>query len=311
MGQSSNIGGQAVMEGVMMRNQDRYAVAVRKPDQEIEIKVETYQSIVKSKNINKIPFVRGVFNFIDSMIVGMKTLTYSASFFEDEAEVKKEEERSEKSSKIMMGLTVALSLVLSITIFMMLPYFIASILRKFTNSYVVIALAEAVIRIGIFVGYLLLISKMKDIQRLFQYHGAEHKCINCVEHGLDLTIENVKKSSKQHKRCGTSFLLLVIFISAILFMFIKVDAPLLRVGIRLLLVPVIAGIAYEFIRLAGRSDNPVVLALSKPGLMMQNLTTREPDETMIEVAIASVEAVFDWKEYQEKNFSKKFEKEQQ
>jgi uncharacterized protein YqhQ len=304
MSKSSNIGGQAVMEGVMMRSGDNYAVAVRKPNQEIELKVEKYQSVIKNPKLTTIPFVRGVFNFVDSMVVGMKTLTYSASFYEEEDEPAKEEKpKSEKQEKIIMGVTVGFSLLLSVAIFMILPYFIASILRRFTSSYVLIAIAEAVIRIGIFIGYIVLISYMKDVQRLFRYHGAEHKCINCIEHGLELNIENVMKSSKQHKRCGTSFLLLVVFITAILFLFIKVDSPVLRIIIRIALVPIIAGIAYEFIRLAGRSDNKIVNLLSKPGMWMQNLTTKEPDESMVEVAISSVEAVFDWREYLRDNFS--------
>ncbi|HIT89109.1 MAG TPA: DUF1385 domain-containing protein [Candidatus Merdenecus merdavium] len=298
MGKSSNIGGQAVIEGVMMRSGDQYAVAVRKPDQEIEVKVEDYKSFIKHKKLTTIPIIRGAFNFIDSMVVGMKTLTYSASFYEDEEEVKeKEKPKSEKQEKVIMGFTVAFSLLISIGMFMILPYFIASFLRRFTDSYAIIAIAEAVIRMVIFIGYIVLISFMKDIKRLFRYHGAEHKCINCIETGHPLTVENVMKSSKQHKRCGTSFLLIVVFITAILFMFIKVDSPVLRVVIRLLLIPVIAGISYEFIRLAGRSDNKLVNILSKPGMWMQNLTTKEPDERMVEVAIASVEAVFDWEKY--------------
>ena len=157
-------------------------------------------------------------------------------------------------------------------------------------------------RLSLFIGYILLISRMKDIQRVFQYHGAEHKCINCIEHGMELNVENVLKSSKQHKRCGTSFLLIVMLISVVLFLFIRVESPVYRVLIRILLVPVIAGISYEFIRLAGRSENRIVTLLSKPGLWMQNLTTKEPDASMAEVAIASVEAVFDWRAYLAENF---------
>lgn len=309
------------MEGVMMRNNNQYAVAVRRPDQEIEVKVEEYQSFIKNKKLTTIPFVRGVFNFIDSMVVGMKTLTYSASFFEEEEEEEEEQETvkprkevsqetKEKQEKLIMGLTVAFSIVMAVAIFMMLPYFIASLLRKITDSSWIIAISEGVLRIVIFVGYILLISRLKDIQRVFMYHGAEHKCINCIEHGLELNVENVLKSSKLHKRCGTSFLLIVMVISVIFFMFIRVDQPVMRIVIRLLLVPVIAGISYEFIRLAGRSENAFVTALSKPGMWMQNLTTREPDASMAEVAIASVEAVFDWKAYLTENFDMTFDNEE-
>lgn len=313
---SSNIGGQAVMEGVMMKNADRYAVAVRKPNQEIEVKVEEYQSFIKNKRILSLPIIRGVFNFIDSLVLGMKTLTYSAEFFMDEEEEdqegkaekakQKDQEKDKKGDSILLGLTVAFSIVMAVGIFMILPYFLSLLLHRVTDSDTLVALGEGLMRILIFVGYILLISRMKDIQRVFMYHGAEHKCINCVEHGLELNVENVMKSSKQHKRCGTSFLLIVMVISIILFLFIRVDSPVLRVVFRLLLIPVIAGVSYEFIRLAGRSENKLVEILSKPGMWMQNLTTREPDESMAEVAIASVEAVFDWRAYLAENFGKTY-----
>ena len=309
---SSNIGGQAVLEGIMMRHKDMYSVAVRKPDGEIEVMTEPYKSLVKNKVLKNTPIVRGVFNFIESLVVGMKCLTYSASFFEEEEEGKevpvlsgKEKEEAEKKKQkqdnLLMGITVAVSIVLSVAIFIMLPYFIAGFLRRVTDSESLIAIAEAFVRLAIFLGYITLISRMKDIQRVFMYHGAEHKCINCVEHGLDLTVENVMKSSREHKRCGTSFLLFVMIVSIIFFLFIRVSSPWLRVVVRLLLVPVIAGVSYEIIRLAGSSDNRFVNLLSKPGLALQRLTTREPDESMVEVAIAAVEAVFDWKAYLREN----------
>lgn len=314
---SSNIGGQAVMEGVMMKNADRYAVAVRKPNDEIVVKVEDYKSIIKNKKILSLPIIRGVFNFVDSMVLGMKTLTYSASFFEEdeEAEPTKFDKALEKVTKgkgdsLIMGFTVTLSIILAVGLFMVLPYFISLIFHKFTDSMTLIAIAEGVVRILLFLGYILLISRMKDIQRVFMYHGAEHKCINCIEHGLELNVENVLKSSKQHKRCGTSFLLIVMVISVIFFIFIRVDSPILRVVVRILLVPVIAGVSYEFIRLAGRSENAFVTMLSKPGMLLQNLTTREPDAKMAEVAIASVEAVFDWKAYLSQNFGMSFEEDE-
>lgn len=299
----SGIGGQAVMEGVMMKNQDKYAVAVRKPDHEIVVEVSEYSGIMKDKKIKNMPIFRGVFNFIDSLVLGMKTLTFSASFFEEEAEVEKKEQLSEEERKkqesAMMGGTMALSVVLSVGIFMLLPYYISTIFGKFIPSGWLMALLEGVIRLAIFVGYVAAISMMKDIRRVYMYHGAEHKCINCIEHGMELNVENVRKSSRLHKRCGTSFLLIVMLISIVFFMFIRVDSPVLKVVLRVLLVPVIAGVSYEFIRLAGRSDNAVVNLLSKPGLWLQGLTTREPDDEMIEVGIASVEAVFDWKPYVE------------
>ena len=303
------------MEGIMMRSGDQYSVAVRKPDGEIEVKVEPYSSWSKDKKIWKLPIFRGVISFFESLVVGMKCLTYSASFFEDEEEnqekkdgmtkeeAKKAEARKEKQEQWLMYGTVAFSVVLSVALFILLPYFIAGFLRNITQSEGVIAVAEAAARMLVFLGYLLLISRMKDIQRVFMYHGAEHKCINCIEHGLDLNVENVMKSSREHKRCGTSFLLFVMIVSIIIFLFIRVSSPWLRVVIRLLLMPVIAGVSYEIIRLAGRSENPVVTLLSKPGLALQKLTTREPEEDMVEVAIRAVEAVFDWKMYLKENFS--------
>ena len=311
----SGIGGQAVMEGVMMRNGDRYAVAVRKPDQEIEVNVKEYKGIGGNSVWKKVPLVRGVISFIDSLVLGMSTLMYSASFFEEEEEEKEEKKRSQEKKKekskeqikqeedakqkaLMTGIVI-FSVVLAVAIFMILPYYVSTLFQKVTDSQTFIAVMEGILRLAIFVGYLLLISRMKDIQRVFMYHGAEHKCINCIEHGLDLNVENVRISSKEHKRCGTSFLMFVVIISIILFLFIRVDSHALRLVIRLLLVPVIAGVSYEVLRLAGRYDNPLINLLSKPGMWMQGLTTKEPDDGMIEVGIASVEAVFDWRAYQE------------
>ena len=314
---SSNIGGQAVMEGIMMRHKDVYSVAVRKPDKEIEVKVEDYKSIVKCKSLQKLPILRGVFNFIDSLVVGTKCLMYSATFFEDEEELKKREQlegeekekelaKKEKADKAMMTGTVILSVVLSVGLFMVLPYLLASLLQKVGVSETGITLAEAGVRIILFLSYMLLISKMQDIQRVFMYHGAEHKCINCVEHGLPLNVENVMKSSRFHKRCGTSFLFFVIIISIIFFLGFFAIVPIKtmwpRVLVRILLVPIIAGISYEVIRLAGNSDNPVVAFFSKPGMALQKLTTKEPTPDMAEVAIKAVEAVFDWKAYLKENF---------
>lgn len=309
----SGIGGQAVMEGVMMKNQENYAVAVRKPDNEIVVEVSEYSGMVKNKKMRNMPVLRGVFSFIESLVLGMKTLTFSASFFEEEEEEKKKKQKKQeaftkaekekqakkekKQEDAMMGGTVVVSIILAVAIFMVLPYYISGFFQRFTDSHMLLALLEGIIRLAIFIGYVALISLMPDIRRVYMYHGAEHKCINCIEHGLDLTVENVRSSSKQHKRCGTSFLLIVMLISIIFFMFIRVDSRVLRLVLRLVLIPVIAGISYEFIRIAGRSDNAVVNLLSKPGMWLQRLTTREPDDAMIEVGIASVEAVFDWKSY--------------
>lgn len=304
----SGIGGQAVIEGVMMKNQDQYAVAVRKPDHEIVVEVSEYKGIIKNKKIRNMPILRGIFSFIESLTLGMKTLTFSASFFEDEEEQKQksgmtQEERARQEAKekkqedAMMGGTVALSIVLAVAIFMILPYYISLFFQRFVESHLWIALIEGVLRLAIFIGYVAAISLMKDIKRVYMYHGAEHKCINCIEHGMELNVENVRKSSRQHKRCGTSFLLIVMVISIFFFMFIDVKSRILRLLLRILLIPVIAGVSYEFIRLAGRSDNALVNFLSKPGMWLQRLTTREPDDEMIEVGIASVEAVFDWKAY--------------
>ena len=314
---SSNIGGQAVLEGIMMRHKDVYSVAVRKPDGEIEVKVEPYKPIVPWKGAYKIPIVRGVFSFFESLVVGTKCLMYSAAFYEEDAdkEVPKtaEEEmalqkKKEKEDKAMMTGAIAMSLLLCVGLFIMLPYFASRALRLVTTSETWITILEACIRLLIFFGYILLISRMKDIQRTFMYHGAEHKCINCIEHGMELNVENVLKSSREHKRCGTSFLFFVVIVSVIFFLFIHVESPLWRVVIRLLLIPVIAGVSFEIIRLAGNSENPVIGLLSKPGLLLQRLTTAEPDATMVEVAIAAVEAVFDWREYLAENGMKVEEK---
>lgn len=303
---SSNIGGQAVLEGIMMKNGDRYAVGVRRPDQEIEIRVQEHKSFVPGA-IRKIPFIRGVFNFIDSLILGMKALMFSAEFIEDEEEEAREltadeAAREEKKESLVMSIVLVFSILLAVGIFMVLPYFLSGLLKRFIMSRSVLTVLEGLIRVLIFLGYITLVSRMKDIQRTFMYHGAEHKCINCIEHGLDLNVENVRASSRQHKRCGTSFLFFVMIVSIIFCFFITAESQVMRVLLRIALMPLIAGVSYEIIRLAGNSDNPVVNLLSQPGLWVQNMTTKEPDDSMIEVAIQAVEAVFDWKEYQAENF---------
>ena len=342
---SSGIGGQAVIEGVMMKNKDKYAVAVRKPDNEIEVVVNDCNSLSDKNKIFKLPIIRGVVNFVDSLVTGMKTLTYSASFFEDEEDEDKSDktdnnsekkvqenikqstehntenqesdvkesvkenkannkpakaknpEVEDKKEKVIMAGTVALSIVMAVAIFMVLPYFISRFFSLFVKNETVLIILEGIIRVSIFIIYVKLISLLDDIKRVYMYHGAEHKCINCIEHGLELTVENVMKSSKEHKRCGTSFMLIVMCISIIFFMFIRVDSPLLRLLLRIVLVPVIAGVSYEVLKLAGNTDSKFMDLVSRPGLMLQHLTTSEPDESMVEVAIASVEAVFDWRSY--------------
>lgn len=304
----SGIGGQAVLEGVMMKNRDKYAVAVRKPNGEIDVEVKEYKGVCGDKKFAKLPFIRGVFAFIDSLILGMKVTTYSASFYEEEdekpskTEGKLEKLLGNKADDIMMTFTVILSVIIAVALFMLLPLFLSDLLGKYIRNASVIAIIEGLIRILIFIAYIAGISLMKDIKRLYMYHGAEHKCINCIEKGRPLTVKDVKRSSRQHKRCGTSFLLFVVLVSVIVFFFIRVDNMALKLILRIALVPVIAGISYEIIRLAGRSDNVLVRIISAPGMWMQKLTTKEPDEDMIEVAIASVEAVFDWKTYLKDTF---------
>lgn len=297
----ATIGGQAVIEGVMMRNGNDYAVAVRKPDQTIEVKKDQFIGLNARWHTKKIPIIRGVLSFIDSLVLGMSTLTYSASFFEDEEEAEKEKDKDGKSDAVFMGLTVALSVVIAVVLFMLTPFFISSLFGKVIKSPMALAVIEGLIRIAIFFIYIVAISQMKDIQRVFMYHGAEHKTINCIEHGAELTPENAAKYSRLHKRCGTSFLLIVMVVSIICFMFIRVDNMALKIVLRVILVPVIAGVSYEVIQWAGRSESCLVNIVSKPGLMLQKLTTREPDLEMLEVAIASIEAIYDWRQFQAEN----------
>lgn len=327
---NSGIGGQAVLEGVMMRNKENYAIAVRRSDGSIVIKKETYKGILAGSPLKKIPFIRGIFVFIDSMILGLRCTDYSATIYaeddpdaeagkndkrdgkrddktDDSKDVIEQEEKESLGERIMMTLVMIVSLILALGLFMALPVFLASHLVRLIGSASLLSLFEGLIRIAIFVLYILLISQMKDIRRLFQYHGAEHKCINCLESGHELTVENASKATRLHKRCGSSFILFVMLVSIVLFFFIRVRSPLARVGIRILLLPVISGISYELIRFAGSSDNPVIALLSKPGLWLQGLTTKEPDAEMIEAAIASVEAVFDWRAYLSSDFGMTFD----
>ncbi|MCD8224367.1 MAG: DUF1385 domain-containing protein [Clostridiales bacterium] len=305
----SGIGGQAVIEGIMMKNKDDLATAVRRPDGMIEVKKERYVSITEKVPFLALPFIRGVFSFADSMILGMRTLSWSAGFFEDDEdsepgrfELWLDKMFGEQVQKVLMAFVMVFSVVMAVIIFMLFPLMIANLCRRVISSGTLMAILEGLIRIAIFIAYIKVISRMEDIRRTFMYHGAEHKCINCIEHGMTLTVDHVRASSRQHKRCGTSFLIIVMIISILFFMVIRVENIWLRFASRIVLIPVIAGVSYEFLRLAGRSDSPVVNFLSKPGMWMQGLTTSEPDDSMIEVAITAVETVFDWRAYLRENF---------
>lgn len=306
----SGIGGQAVLEGIMMKNKDKYAVAVRKPNQEIEVCVKEYKGITKGNKILNLPFIRGVFNFIDSLIIGMSTLMFSAEFYEEEEteEVKKGDKVAdslfkEKAESAVMTITVIVAALIAIGLFVVLPSIASDLIKKHFHiiSYTIISLIEGLIRITLFLIYIFLISRMKDIQRTFMYHGAEHKCINCIEHGMELNVDNVLKSSRLHKRCGTSFLFLVMAISIIFFILIPVQQPVMKIVVRILMIPVIAGVSYEVLRFAGQHEGKLVDIVSAPGMALQKLTTKEPDEKMAEVAIKAVEAVFDWKTFLAEN----------
>lgn len=298
----SGIGGQAVMEGVMMKNKDHYAVAVRKPNGNIEVKKEEFKGISSKCKLFRVPFIRGIFSFIDSLTLGMSTLTYSASFYEEEEDTKKTEQEKKKSDTVFNVITIMISVILAVGIFMVVPFYLSQLLEKVISSKTLVIFLEGVIRLLIFIIYIVLISFMKDIKRVYMYHGAEHKCINCIEHGMPLTVDNVRISSKEHKRCGTSFMLLVMCISILILMLVRFDSRILRLVARIVLIPVIAGISFELLRLAGTKENVFTNIISKPGLLLQRLTTKEPDDSMIEVGIASVEAVFDWKSYLKENF---------
>ena len=309
----SGIGGQAVIEGIMMRNKNKYAVAVRKPDQTIDVKVAETTPFGDKHPWAKLPVIRGAVNFVESMIVGMKTLMQSAEYFEDDegTEPSKFEQWlnkkfGDKVDKVIMTASVVIALIISVVVFMWLPLTISHLLGPWIKSPTLQALLEGVLRLALFILYIKLVSKTEDIRRTFMYHGAEHKCINCIEHGMPLTVENVAKSSKEHKRCGTSFVFIVMAISIIFFVVIRVDNTLMKFVLRLLLIPVIAGVSYEVLKFLGTHDSPVIDILAKPGLMMQGLTTLEPDNSMIEVGIAAVEAVFDWRAYLEENFKTEY-----
>lgn len=306
----SGIGGQAVIEGIMMRNKDQYSIAVRKPDNEIEVTVRDCNQLQKKHPWLNYPIIRGVYSFVDSLVTGISTINYSASFYDDPAEQKstKADEIGravfkDKLEAVLMAFTVILSVVFAVGLFMLIPYFVSRLLTPYVSSQFLLNFVEGLVRVVLFILYILAISQMKDIKRTFMYHGAEHKCINCVEHGLPLTVENVMASSRQHKRCGTSFLFLVMLVSICLhFVFVLVPGYWVRLFGRLLMVPVVSGISFEIIQWAGRTDTKFADMMSKPGLAMQKLTTKEPTADMVEVAIKAVEAVFDWKDYLKREF---------
>ena len=293
----TSIGGSAVMEGVMMRGPKEIATAVRKPDGEIEIDKKEVSMLVTKYHVNKIPIVRGVFSFFDSMICSIRALMWSAEFFEIEDEKESafekwlSEKLGDKLKDVIIYFSVIVSLIFSIGLFFILPNLITGFVGKFISSGILKTLIEGIIRIAIFLGYILLASQMEDIKRVFQYHGAEHKTIFCYEAGLELTPENARSMPRLHPRCGTSFLVFVMVVSIILFSFISWDSMLTRLLLRLLLLPVVAGVSYEIIRWAGRSQNKLVCVISRPGMWLQKITTREPDDSQLEVAIASMKAV--------------------
>ncbi len=303
--QYCGVGGQAVLDGIMMRNGTDYAIAVRKTDGTIV--VEKKVGPKKKKSIfSKIPFVRGVVNFIDSLKTGFQSLNVSAEIGMEDIEEEPgklelflKKHFGDKANDIIMSFTVFAAVILAVAVFILLPYGLSAFAGQFIQSRMVLSVFEGVLRLLIFIGYVTLIGFMEDIDRMYMYHGAEHKCINCIERGKPLTVRNVRRSSRLHPRCGTSFMLYVMVISCVCFFFIQASNPLLRLLYRLLLIPVIAAVSYELIQLAGRSSNPIVKLLNLPGMGMQMLSTREPDDGMIEVAIKAVEAVFDWEGYQE------------
>ena len=308
----SGIGGQAVIEGIMMKNMDDYSVAVRKPNGEIVVKKDKYVMMTKKNKLLGLPFIRGIFAMVDSLILGTKTLEYSASFFEEEEQENESkldkwlnEHINEKTLGVIMSIITVISIAFAIIVFSVVPAAIGSLFKavtKIENNFWV-AFLEGIVRILIFVLYIKLISRMEEIRRTFEYHGSEHKCINCIENGWDLTVENVMKASKEHKRCGTSFLVYVMVISIFLFMFINPPTLLTKFLSRIVLIPVVAGVSYEILRIAGQFDNKFMDIISRPGMWMQGLTTKEPDEKEVEVAIRAVEEVFDWREFKKQHFS--------
>lgn len=294
----TSIGGQAVIEGVMMRGPEHIAVAIRKTDGEIVVDKNTSVSLTKKYKILGLPIIRGIMSFFESMIVGMSALTKSAEYFDIEDDVEEtkfdkflEDKLGDKLQGVLIAISIIISLVLGIGLFVILPNFVAGFLERMFTSSILLNFFEGILRILIFFVYVLLISKMKDIQRVFEYHGAEHKTIYCYENEKELTVDNVKQFSRLHPRCGTSFLLIVMVISILVFSFAGWGTIAARIVSRLLLLPIVAGISYEIIKWAGKSDSKFACYISKPGMWFQILTTREPDDKQIEVAIEALKNV--------------------
>lgn len=290
----TNVGGQAVIEGVMMRGLGGIATAVRNPEGKIIINHDDTKALSERHPILKWPFIRGAVALVDSMKIGIKSLNWSASIFaEDEEEGKFDaflkRKFGDKGEKISTGLTMAFSLALTLTIFFIIPTLITGLLKNFNLAPFALNAVEALIRISLFIGYLYAISKMKDIYRVFQYHGAEHKAISCYEQEMELTVENVKSCTRFHKRCGTNFMFLVMAVSIIVFAFTGWNSPMVRIILRILLLPVISGITYEILRWLGKTNGPLQDLVAYPGMMLQRLTTKEPLDEMLEVSIAALE----------------------
>ncbi len=294
------VGGQAVIEGVMMQSQNYRAIAVRKSDGKIEVKRERIKSWIKDKKIDKIPFLRGAFILIDTMISGMNSLNFSSSFFLDEEEedaIDKFLKKifKDKANEAIIAVSLIISLLLSIGIFVLIPTFTGGLFAKVIKNHVVLNLIEGAIRIAILISYMALVSLNSDIKRVFQYHGAEHKSIYCYENDLELTVENARKFGRLHPRCGTNFLFIVMFVSIILFSFFGWPNPLLRIAIRIICIPIVAGIAYEIIKFLGKYNNILSKIVAYPGMMMQKITTKEPDDEQLEVALAALKAALNEK----------------
>lgn len=285
------VGGQAVIEGVMMKGAEDIAIAVRKPDGEIVVKKEKLKS--NRKKISKIPILRGIFTFVDSMVMGVNALLYSADFVEveEEGEKKKPSKLDEFLEKNIIWISVVISVAFSVGLFILLPTVLVGVFKRYTANTLILNGIEGIVRIVIFLGYILAISGMKDIKRVFEYHGAEHKSIFCYENGEELTVENVKKYGRLHPRCGTSFLFIVMIVSILLFSLFSWSGVLMRLLIRILLIPVVAGISFEIIKWAGKSQSKLSCIVSAPGMWLQKLTTREPDDKQIEVAVEALKNV--------------------
>lgn len=290
------VGGQAVIEGVMMQSKEKRAIAVRKSDGEIVIRKNKIKSWISEKNIDKIPFIRGSFVLIETMIEGVKSLNFSSEFFLDDEEEDAMDKFfkkvfKDKANDMMIGFTMVLALILSIGLFVVLPTTVGGLFSNLIDNKIILNLIEGVLRIGILFAYMLLISRNSDIQRVFQYHGAEHMSIYCYENNLELTVENAKKFKRLHPRCGTNFLFIVMFTSIILFSFFGWPNPIMRIIMRIICIPIVAGISYEIIRFLGKYNNKITKIVAYPGMMLQHLTTKEPDEEQLEVALAALKAV--------------------